>query len=686
MCAALGRSIPPAMMVSSMAFILLLPATFAALWWAAAAEDGWRDRFLRAAVAFGLTVVLTTELLSAFALLHRAPMVCVWGLALLAALARGWRARRPAPWKGTRLPADAVVLLAVAGCLAMVIATGVTAAFSPPNSADAMAYHMPRVVYWAEQGSLRFFPTPYLTQIMLQPMAEYWMLDGYLLAGGDWFVNFGQWFAALACMIGVSAVARSLGARARGQAIAALFSATLPAGILAASGAKNDYVMAMWAVAAVYFALRLRENLQGLTGESACPTKGMQEGGAGDSARQPASSRMLTDALFLGAAVGLALFTKATAYLFLPWPVAAVLLPVVWRERRRAARLAIIAVVGALAVNLGHYRRNWELSGSVLGFDSAQGDGLFRWRNETFGWKQTVSNMLRHGVEQLGGRSSRWNQGLYDFVLTAHRKIGIDIDDPSDTSRWGVFKPPRNANHEADAPNRWHLSLLAVVACVLAWRALRGRDRRRAAYALALVCGFVVFCAYLKWAPFVARYQLPLFVLGAPLACVVEEFGWVWLRPLWIQLAICLFLLSGARLPALENWVRPLRGPRSVLRVSRDNQYFSDMVQWNDRADYLAAVDAIEGSSCRTIGIDIHNLQLEYPLQALLREARPDAQFVHTGVENVSRRYAPSVAAAPCAIACLDCLGDDARLNLYGAFPTRVTAGKFVVMLPGRDR
>jgi 4-amino-4-deoxy-L-arabinose transferase-like glycosyltransferase len=667
-----------------MAFILLLPGTFAALWWAAAAEDGWRDRFLRAAVAFGLTVVLTTELLSAFSLLRRGPMAAAWSVALLAALARGWRTRRPALWKGMRPPTDAIVLLAVAGCLAIVIATGVTAAFSPPNSADAMAYHMPRVVYWAEQGSLRFFPTPYLTQIMLQPMAEYWMLAGYLLSGGDWFVNFGQWFAALACIVGVSAVARLLGARARGQAIAAVFCATLPAGILAASGAKNDYVMAMWAVAAVYFALRLRQRLTGLAGESARPTAGAQESGAGASACQPASPRMLIDALFLGAAVGLALFTKATAYLFLPWPLAVILLPTVWRERRRAAPLALAALVCALAVNLPHYWRNWDLSGSVLGFDSAQGDGLFRWRNETFGWKQTVSNMLRHGTEQLGGRSVRWNRGLYDFVLAAHRKIGIDIDDPATTSRWGVFEPPRNANHEANAPNRWHLLLLAVLTCVLAWRALRGRDRLRAGYALALVCGFVVFCAYLKWAPFVARYQLPLFVLGAPLAAVVEEFGWRWLRPLCIQLAICLFLLGGARLPALENWVRPLRGPRSVLRVNRDKQYFADMVQWNDRADYLAAFHALEESACGTIGIDIHNLQLEYPLQVLVRQARPDAQFVHTGVENVSRRYAPSVAAAPCAIACLDCLGDNARLNLYSAFPTRVAAGKFVVLLPGR--
>jgi 4-amino-4-deoxy-L-arabinose transferase-like glycosyltransferase len=644
------------MMVRNMALILLLPATFAALWWAAAAEDGWRDRFLRTAVAFGVTVVLAAELLGAFGLLRRGPMVIAWSAALLATLARGWRARRPAPWRGMRPPADPVVLLAIAGCLAIASATAISAAFSPPNSADAMAYHMPRVVYWAQQGSVRFFPTPYLNQIMLQPMAEYGMLDGYLLSGGDRFVNFGQWFAALASMIGVSAVAKLLGARARGQAIAAVFCATLPSGILAASGAKNDYVMAIWATAAVYFGLRLRERPR------------------------------LVDALFCGAAVGLALLTKATAYLFLPWPLAALLLPMAWRERQRTVRLALAAVLCALAVNLPQYWRNWDLSGSVLGFDSAQGDGFFRWRNEGFGWKQTVSNMLRHTSEQLGGRSPRWNQAVYRFVLAAHRDLGIDVNDPTTTMPWNVFEPPRNANHEANAPNRWHLVLLAVVACVLVWRAVARRDGLRAAYALSLVCGFVAFCAYLKWQPFASRLLLPLLVLGAPLAAAVEEAGWRRLRPAWIQLAVCLFLLSGARLPALENWVRPLRGPRSVLRVRREDQYFADMTQWNNRDAYFAAVRALEGSACRIIGIDITNLQLEYPLQALVREARPDAQFVHTGVENVSRRYAPPAADVPCAVACLDCLGDDVRLMLYPDFPARVTAGKFVVLLREPDR
>jgi hypothetical protein len=593
---------------------------------------------MRALVLLGAATLAITEFLSLFDGLRRGPLIACWALVFAGAAAWAIAHRRP-----VRLPRpDPIALLGWAGCCAVLAITAVTAAYSPPNSADAMAYHMPRVVYWAEQGSVRFFPTPYLNQIMLQPMAEYFMLHLYLLDGGDRWISFVQWGASLGCMIGVAKVAALFGSRERGQALAALFCATLPAGILAASGAKNDYVLALWLTAAVYFAMRFASELE------------------------------WSDAVFLGLALGLALLTKGTAYLFAPLPLAAIFIARA-RGWERAAGGAAFAIALAAIINGPHYVRNFRLSGSVLGFDSAQGDGRFRWRNETFGWKQTVSNILRNGADQMSARSERWNQGVFHAVIDAHKVLEIDVNDPRTTWHWITYRAPRNSNHEADANCRWHLLILCGVLLTVVFRG----DHERALYAASLVGSFVLFCAYLKWQPFMARLFLPLFVLGAPMAAVLAE--WVWMRGL-AAIAVALLLLNNARPFAFENWVRPLKGTRSVLKVPRDAQYFADMGQWGNREAYESTVERLAASRCSAIGIDANNLQLEYPLQALLRERRPEALFLHTGVENASVRYPPPVGAAPCTIVCLDCAGDRARLAPYTNFTHRTETGRFVLL------
>jgi hypothetical protein len=609
-----------------------------------------RDRFLRGIVLFGLALPLITETLSAFTALTRGPLIVAWLLLVAATLTIPSirRALRITHSQLTFPPLtfDPVILLCAIGIVAILTLTAVTAAFSPPNSSDAMAYHMPRIVYWAEQASVRFFPTPYLNQIMLQPLAEYLMLDTYILSGGDRFINFVQWFSSVVCVIGVSTVARCLGARARGQWIAALFCATLPSGILASSGAKNDYFLATWLVAAVYFAFRLSETASWI------------------------------DAIFLGAACGLALYTKATAYLFAPWILAAVLAPAMAKNPRRFLPLSFAAACLALSLNTPQYVRNHTLSGAVMGFDSAQGDGFYRWRNDRFGWKPTISNVLRHTSEQLGARSDKWNQFVFLLVNRVHSVLGIDVNDPATTWPYTRYRAPRNANHETDAPNRMALLILTILGCFLLLRSLRRRDRCRALYAGSLVVAFIAYCAYLKWQLFMGRLLLPLFVLGAPVTSVIEEL----LTPTILQLAACLLLLDGARLPVLENWVRPIRGSGSVLHANRDSQYFSDMTTWNNAASYREAVQQLSAIKCEVVGIDITHFQLEYPLQALLREQNSGVLFVHTGVSNASKRYPPSVPVQPCAVVCLECKGDAKYLSQYRDFPASATAGNFVIM------
>jgi hypothetical protein len=403
--------------------------------------------------------------------------------------------------------------------------------------------------------------------------------------------------------VGVSAIAERLGASRRGQIVAALFCATLPNGILQATGAKNDYLLAMWLVAMAYFAMR-------------------------------------NEALFTGLALACAVMTKATAYLFAPPLLVAIWLPSVRRDPKRGRRAALIAAACVLMLNGPQYWRNIDLSGSPMGFDSAQGDGVFRWQNEPFGVRQTLSNVLRHISDQLGGRSEAWNRGVYDWVVRAHGWIGINVDAPGTTWRETEFEPPRNANHETNAPNRWHLLLFVAVLIAALWR----RSVSELSYAAALLAGFLLFCFYLKWQPFMARMMLPLFVLAAALAGAELER----LRPRILPLLVCLFLVNNSRSYLFENWIRSLRGPRSVLSVSRDDQYFADMTQWDNKSAYLAAVQAVSETGCDLVGVDINDFTLEYPLQALLRESNPGVRFVHTKVRNASVKYALSNAVRPC--------------------------------------
>src|SRR5580704_5123884 len=116
--------------------------------------------YLRGSVACGAFAVAITELLSAAHLLTRPALLIAWILAAACAipLIKKPSLTRPGP-------VDSLLIAIIATILAI---CAFIALKSPPNSTDAMAYHLPRVPFWAQQQSVAFFPTPYLNQIMLQ--------------------------------------------------------------------------------------------------------------------------------------------------------------------------------------------------------------------------------------------------------------------------------------------------------------------------------------------------------------------------------------------------------------------------------------------------------------------------------------------------------------------------------------
>src|SRR5262249_352522 len=137
---------------------------------------------------------------------------------------------------------------------------------------------------------------------------------------------------------GVTLIAELLGAGPTGQALAAGICATIPQGILQASGAKNDYVLGFWLVAFTYYLLRFE--------------------------RYPVAK----SAFGIGASLGLAGLTKTTAFVLAP-PILLIGASS-WRCRPSKSRLLLytcLASAIALSLNLGHFARNYTLFQSPFG-------------------------------------------------------------------------------------------------------------------------------------------------------------------------------------------------------------------------------------------------------------------------------------------------------------------------------
>jgi hypothetical protein len=472
-------------------------------------------------------------------------------------------------------------------------------------------------MHWVQNGSLGHYPTHVNRQLYSPPWAEYATLQALLLGGDDRFANLVQWFSLLGSLVGASLVARQLGAGPRGQLLAALFAATLPMGILQASSTQNDYVAAFWLVALAVTVLGWRER-------RASPTA----------------------ALAVGASLGLALLTKTSAYL-LAAPLLLLLLPPTRPAREWLRAGGLIGLV-ALALNAPFYARNLELYGAPLG-PHQPGAGsapasASRLTNEASSPGIFLSNLTRNVAIHLGTPLPAANRAVEGAIRGLHGGLGVDPDDRRTTwfdYTFAVLPPEPRENTAGNLPQ------LVLVGLALGVAAASPRIRsngRAAAYAAALTLGFLLFCLVLKWQPTHSRLHLPLFVLWAPFVGLALEG----LRPLLLGL-LALLLVAWSRPFLLDNWAHPLVGEHSILGMSRRDQYFLQGAERRD--DYLGAIDHLNQSGCRRLGLILSWRDWEYPLWALLPELRADGRVEHVGVGDYTARLtARRPPFEPCAV------------------------------------
>jgi len=125
--------------------------------------------------------------------------------------------------------------------------------YVPPNNWDSMTYHMSRVGYWLQHGSLHHYYTHKWTQNALPPNAEIIILWSVTLLKSDILANMVQWIAYCGIGLAIYLIARILGNGQRSSVFASLIYLSLPMVVLQSSSTQNDLVVTLFAIGFFYF-------------------------------------------------------------------------------------------------------------------------------------------------------------------------------------------------------------------------------------------------------------------------------------------------------------------------------------------------------------------------------------------------------------------------------------------------
>jgi len=603
----------------------------------------WRTAFLSSSIVWGACVVVITEGLSVPRLLSRGPVAVIWLMVWLITIFLFTRFEHQRVGSvesgqdglsGASLDRVTMAFLFAVGMIVLLVA--ITALVAAPSTWDAMEYHLPRITMWMSNHDVRFFPTPDYLQLIYSTWAEYAMMHTELLCGSDRFVNFIEWFSLVGCIIGVSLIAKFLGAGMRGQVLAALVCTTIPGGILEASGPMNTYVGSFWIVTTVVFLLRWDTDPSWF------------------------------NTVCVGLAAGLAILTKGTAYVFLPFIVLAC-----WWMGSSFSRILFLKrsaafLIPILALNAPQYIRNYGLSRSPLGIPLPVAFPRAQLVMEHVSVRGTLANVLRNLSLHFSTPSEALNLLIERVFRLAIHAVGVNPDDPG--SIWLGESTHFHINHlslhETLAGNHLHLPLLLVsIGLALFWRRSEQVRDKALWYAIGIVSAFLLFCALLRWTMWSSRYQLPLFVLGSALAGLVLERNFS--RRFATTVAFVLLLWA---LPfAIANRTRSLVPWNRLTHVYHPRQllYFSDQHEMGAQA-YIAAADSVNHLNCRQVAIDAYiedpaiahspkSLYI-YPLLALIHDDGTARSVWYTGVDNLTSKYADQhTHPAPCAVICLEC-------------------------------
>ncbi len=359
-------------------------------------------------------------------------------------------------------------------------------------------------------------------------------------------------------------------------------------GIMQSTSTQNDYVVAFFLLATIYFSLK-------------------------------------NDILYLALCVGLGVFTKNT-YLIFAFPFLLYwLLRYANAERKKTVMGVILILLITIVVNISHWRRNVTLYGSPLGPTIM----IVGMANQSHELKYLASNSIRNIASQIGLPNKQYNSAVDFIVNFLHAKMGLPTNDPKVT-----WTPASYATLFATHEDRAGNYVLVVLFTLAVLMAFSKKSPLFPTY-VALLTGWTLFIIILKWQPWQSRLELPLFIASCPFIALTITQGVK--REVWIKVfSVILIALS---LPFVLGYlpfknVDVIRSNRPLtlnVLTFKNTRYERFLMESPVNRSYDALVKKIKQKDLTKIGLNLGVDSWEYPLWVALHR-----HGVTANIDNVN--------------------------------------------------
>lgn len=535
---------------------------------------------------------------------------------------RGWCFLKESPYYGILLVIGAAVV-----CLALL---------TTPNNWDSMTYHLPRIVYWAQNRSVEHYATNSIRQISSPVLGEFINLHVYILCRGqDLLFNLLQAVSYLTCAVMTGAIAGRLGCDRRFRFLAMLLYMSMPIAYAEALTTQVDNFATIWLLFFVYLLLDLAEQSGKTAFDSATAGK----------------------VCVMGFCVAWGYLAKPSVcfgmVLFALWLL---LLCLLRRDRLwNLVRLAGCALPCVVLPILPEFLRNFKTFHAY----ASSGTGA-RQLVGTLQPSYLFINFLKNFTFNMP--TALWKDSDEVFIRIARRTakiLQVELNAPSiaeDGLEYSMHSPSTYGCDTAVNPLVLWLFVFCSVWAVLQirktdWKSLQS------GYLLTSVVSFCVFCTVLRWEPFVSRYMVSYLALLCPM--IVSQ---IQLRTQTEDRRTLRCALFGtiAFLGVMGAVSVTYFHYRIWAYQGANNRPYGYFASRRDPASYYAALtDEIKSKQYQSVGVHLMKADdYEYPLWRMLDGCRIE----HIYVENESAVYADSEFTPDC-IVWFGALPEDITIN-----------------------